>query len=242
MKNLFNLCLIATLLSFGAACSKKTNSRAKEVIARENALKAAEDAEKEQKALELKQKELETAQKLKIEQAVELSDVLVTSEQEELINLSFYQLLLSLKIEGTAIDTLATVNSDAGADHDYKKEISDVIQKTNLTSEKICASLLKKVKKKNATDLIKIDRVSLQRDVETLVGCRSLDLKSDYIEVLKIRSLCPEVKVLDAKVTEKNAENQNVEKDKSNSEVKIILENEKVETNLPENKSTENEL
>jgi hypothetical protein len=183
MKRMFNLCLVATLLAFGAACSKKTNSKAKEFVAMENALK-------EKKAFEeAKQKEAAEL-KLKQDNAVNLSDVLIDLEHEEDSNVSFYELLLAADMNGSVIGTLSAANSDAPETHDKNAEMSTILAKTKKAPKEICEKILKRLSKKADTDLVNISKNNLQDDVDRVVECRSLNLSSDYIEVSAIKALC----------------------------------------------------
>lgn len=182
MKRMFNLCLVATLLSFGAACSKKTNSKSPEFVLKQNALVT-------------KQKEAKDAQELKVkhDNAIELSDALVVMENEEDSNVAFYQLLLTADINGAKVEQVSTANTDAGNDHDKNEEMNQISNKTHAKSKDLCAKLLKRLSKKADSDLIRIDRTSMQRDVDSVVACRSINVESDYIEVSKVKSLCEKV-------------------------------------------------
>ncbi len=187
MKRMFNLCLVATLLSFGAACSKKTNSVSKEFEKRTEQLKV----QKALKELEVKQKEEAAALKLKQDNAIEISDIIV-ADSEETSHVSLYQLLLAAELNGAPVAKLSTLNSEAEIKeiNDQNKEMNEVSAKTGRSAKEICDKILKKLAKKNDSDLVKVDRAHLQSDVDGVVECRSLNLESDYIEVSKVKALC----------------------------------------------------
>lgn len=190
---LFKLCLMASLLLSFGACSKKTNSKSEVYLAKKNALEA-------QQALEAQVK----AQRLAEENAIPLSDIIVTDSHVEESNLAFYQVLLAAQLKGKQ-NNQVSLNSDAGADHNYQKEVSDIQVKTNKSVADICAEILKKLEKKAPSDLVAVNQEDLSKDVEGIVECRSLNIKSNYMDVASIRALCEAAKsepVLDTKIVE----------------------------------------
>ncbi len=176
MKRIFNLCLVATLLSFGAACSKKSNSKSKEF---EKSVQTLKDKQAQEKDLKERQ-----------DNAIELSNALV-SESDEDANIALYQILLAADINGSSTEVLATTISDADVDHDKNAELVEVSNRTGIKNVKdICDKIAKKLSKKADNDLIRLDRDSVQKDIDATISCRSLNIESNYIEVSKIKALC----------------------------------------------------
>lgn len=199
MKRMFNLCLMATLLgTFGAACSKKTNSTAKEYLATQNALAAKSDAENKLKAKEAEEATRIAAQKERLEKAIPLSSVLLKDKHDEESNIAFYQILLASQQKGAAVSLIAVKNDDAVGSED-SEEHSSLKTRTNKDTLKLCDELLKRIEKKADTDLIAVDKDRVHSDVDGVVQCRSLSLASNYVEVSNVRAMCAKLKVVEIK-------------------------------------------
>jgi len=232
MKRMFNLCLMASLLAtFGAACSKKTNSRAKEVIAAENALK-------EKKAVEdkLKAKEAEEAQKLadaqkteeeekarlaniklKQDNAVEVGMVLLKGSDDRASNLAIYQLILSSQLSNLNLVSAATENKDAEGHADGKnksQELVSISADLKKDTSVLCNEILKRTEKKADSDLVSLDKDKVQSDVDGVVEYRSLNIVSNYIEVGTIREMCTKIREA-IEIEKKNAELQKIAEEKA---------------------------
>ena len=201
MKRIFNLCLMASLLAtLGTACSKKTNSRAKEVIAAENALSAKKAAEDKLKAKEAADKAATDAaaaaakeEQARRDKAISLTGIFSNKKTEQESNISLYQLLLASQSNGSIIETLVSKNKES-SDNDKNIEQEKVTAFSGKETIKICDDLIKRLEKKEDKDLISIDKDGLKRDIEDIVDCMSLNIVSDYIEVGSIRSMCLKVK------------------------------------------------
>jgi len=201
--------LLATL---GTACSKKSNSRAKEVIAAENALKAkkVEDDKLKAKSAEEKaaaEKAAATAaeEQAKKDKATSLTSVILDQKSEEDANIAFYQLLLSTRNTDAEISAFASDNKDAEG-HDRAAEITALQSRSGKDSVKICEELLKKIENKKDTDLIFIEKDRIQVDVDGVVECRSLNIASNYIDVSAIKNMCSLVKAQAAAIEAKKVE------------------------------------
>ena len=228
----FQLCLMVTLLGFGAACSKKLNTRSKEIIAKENlakdqkaanelASKSALEAKTAEEKNKAEQEKIDREFEAKKANAVSLTSILSNVSTTD-ANLEIYQLLLTSHINKSSQLLKITEDDSSLSGVDFKSELSDVKAKTSVSSETICKTILEKIASKDQSDLISLDKNMLTNDVIHEMGCIGFNIKSNYITVKATQELCTQTIVESRKSEVSKIETLKIEvKPLEKTEVKI---------------------
>lgn len=229
--------MLVVLMGMNASCSKRVNKKVPAIAKQQQEELAAKDALKEKQKIEAAKLEEDKKLQERIKAAIPLEFLIRSQEDETVSSLSLYQLVLSSNLLGVK-STVVAKNTDAGEDHDFKKELEDIRTLTKTDSMKICENIFKNKRNslKNDDDLVSIDREVLHRNIDEKIECRGLSLNSNYITKKDLVQFCDSIaaslktveKIETQKVTKTQIESEAPAKMPEPAQLNIETEKEEV--------------